>query len=74
MARRQIRQEVLALGGRASGSAHSLDRIASLLDWVEIDRSLSPVYAAAKGEQAWPPLAMFKALLLSVWYDLTCPT
>lgn len=26
--------------------------------------------AAAKGEQAWPPLALFKALLLTVWYDL----
>ncbi len=25
----------------------------------------------AKGEPAWPPLAMFKALLLSIWYDLS---
>ena len=30
---------------------------------------LGPLYSAAKGEPAWPPLAMFKALLLSIWYD-----
>ena len=32
---------------------------------------LEPLYPAAKGEPAWPPLAMFKALLLSIWYDLS---
>ena len=32
---------------------------------------LDPLYSAAKGEPAWPPLAMVKALLLSVWYDLS---
>lgn len=26
---------------------------------------------AAKGESAWPPLALFKALLLAAWYDLS---
>ena len=26
---------------------------------------------AAKGEPAWPPLALFKALLIAVWYDLS---
>lgn len=71
MARRQIGQETLQFDERAGDRLHALDQIVRLLDWVEIDRSLSPVYAAAKGEQAWPPLAMFKALLLSVWYDLS---
>ena len=32
---------------------------------------LEPLYPAAKGAPAWPPLAMFKALLLSIWYDLS---
>lgn len=32
---------------------------------------LANVHAAAKGEAAWPPLAMVKALLLSIWYDLS---
>jgi IS5 family transposase len=26
---------------------------------------------AAKGEQAWPPLALFKAMLLAMWHDLS---
>ena len=26
---------------------------------------------ATKGEPSWPPLAMFKALLLSIWYYLS---
>jgi len=32
---------------------------------------LDPLYSATKGEPAWPPLAMFKALLLSIWYELS---
>lgn len=32
---------------------------------------LDSLYSAAKGEPAWPPLAMFKALLLSIWFDLS---
>ncbi|VWX50487.1 transposase [Novosphingobium sp. 9U] len=30
-----------------------------------------PLYPAARGEPAWPPFAMFRALLLSIWYDLS---
>ena len=42
-----------------------------LIDWSQVARLLDPLYPAAKGEPAWPPLAMFKALLLSIWYDLS---
>jgi hypothetical protein len=31
----------------------------------------TPRYPAAKGGKAWPPLAMFEALLLAAWYDLS---
>jgi IS5 family transposase len=31
-----------------------------------LDRHLASIYASAKGEPAWPPLA-----LLAVWYDLS---
>jgi IS5 family transposase len=48
-----------------------LDEIAELIDWLEIDRYLFPIYRSATGEKAWPPLAMLKILLLSVWYDLS---
>lgn len=36
-----------------------------------VGQALSGIYAAAKGEPAWPPLVLFKALLLAVWYDLS---
>ncbi|TIR47369.1 MAG: transposase [Mesorhizobium sp.] len=26
---------------------------------------------SARGEPAWPPEALFKAMLLSIWYDLS---
>jgi IS5 family transposase len=42
-----------------------------LIDWHPIEALLKPIHASAKGEAAWPPLAMAKALLLSVWYDLS---
>lgn len=32
---------------------------------------LDPLYPGAKGEPAWPALAMFRALLVSIWYDLS---
>ena len=45
--------------------------MSGLIDWSLLDRHLADIYAAAKGEPAWPPLALFRALLLAVWYDLS---
>lgn len=69
MARRRIGQESFGFCERERRS--SLDDLAGLIDWAEIDELLLEVYASAKGEAGWPPLALFKALLLSVWYDLS---
>jgi transposase, IS5 family len=71
MARRRIGQEQLRLRTDQSRRCGSLDEIAGLVDWAEIDRHLVPITASAKGEQAWPPLALFKAHRLAVWYDLS---
>lgn len=70
MAHRSIGQEQLgfAVGTKA---ASFLDALSDLVDWAPIAAQLSSVHASAKGEAAWPPLAMFKALLLAVWYDLS---
>ena len=70
MAHRSIGQERFGFAGRGR-SASSLDTLASLIDWRSVGALLDPLYPAAKGEPAWPPLAMFRALLLSVWYDLS---
>jgi IS5 family transposase len=48
-----------------------LDELAKLIDWTPVEFQLVDISAAAKGEPAWPPLALFKARLLSVWYDLS---
>jgi IS5 family transposase len=48
-----------------------LDELARLIDWVPIERHLAIISCTAKGEPAWPPLALFKAMLLAVWYDLS---
>jgi len=70
MAHRTIGQESLAADGTSRGGA-TLDRLSSLIDWQPIGALLSPLYPSSKGEPAWPPLAMFKALLLAVWHDLS---
>lgn len=70
MAHRSIGQERLGFAV-SSRSASSLDDLSRLVDWDEIAGIVGQVHASAKGEAAWPPLAMFKALLLSVWYDLS---
>lgn len=70
MAQRSIGHERFGLAGREQ-MASSLDALVSLIDWNQIAALLDPLYPATKGEPAWPPLAMFKALLLSIWYDLS---
>lgn len=70
MSRRRIGQESFGFGD--AGRRHSsLDDLATLIDWACVDRQLGGISCAAKGEPAWPPLALFKALLLAVWYDLS---
>jgi len=70
MAHRSIGQERLAFEISAKASS-SLDELLQLIDWSVIAEALQNVYASARGEAAWPPLSLFKALLLSVWYDLS---
>jgi IS5 family transposase len=71
MARRQIGQEVFAFVAGPTPHRCSLDRLSGLIDCSALDRHLAGIYAAAKGEPAWPPLALFRAVLLAVGYDLS---
>lgn len=71
MGQRRIGQERLRLEQGGEGRRSSLDEIGALIDWPPIAQTLSDIYSAAKGEPAWPPLALFKALLISIWYDLS---
>ena len=71
MARRRIGQEAFGFKADRAGRRSSLDDLTGLVDWTPIERQLGNIHAAAKGEPAWPPLALFKALLIAVWYDLS---
>ena len=70
MAVRPIGQEVLRFGAKASRPA-SLDELQAAIDFAPAERALASLYPSTMGEKAWPPLAMFKALLLATWYDLS---
>ncbi len=49
----------------------SLDEVAALVDWAEIEGLLAGISAAARGEQGWPPLALFRALLIATCIDVS---
>ena len=70
MGRRRIGQEKFGFAIER-GQDLSLDELSKLIDWVPIDRALGVISCAARGEPAWPPLPLFKAMLLSIWYDLS---
>ena len=70
MAQRGSGQERRGIEGPSRGSS-SLDALSELIDWPPIAGLLAPLYPASKGEPAWPSLAMLKALLLAMWYDLS---
>jgi len=36
-----------------------------------IDRQLDKIYSAPRGEAGWPPLSLFKGMLLAMWHDLS---
>ena len=71
MLRRRIGQEEFRFASHSTTRRSSLDELAGLIDWLSIALELDDVHSARKGEPAWPPVAMFKALLIAVWYDLS---
>jgi len=41
-----------------------LDAAHELIDWSRLQQQLSCIHSKKQGEKAWPPLLMFKALLV----------
>jgi len=48
-----------------------LDRIAALLNWGPLNYRLEKYCRKQEGRPPFPPMAMFRALLLAQWYDLS---
>lgn len=69
--RRRLGQETFGFASQRRPARAGLDALTGLLDWSVIGHQLDGISSAAKGEPAWPPLALFKAVLIAVWYDLS---
>jgi IS5 family transposase len=74
MAWKNLTQMSLADGLLVEHEAlHELDGINEMMDWSRIEKHLSSIYNKAEGNLAFPPLMMFKAMLLQSWYKLSDP-
>jgi IS5 family transposase len=62
-----------ALAERRMVRRDRLSEVHRLVDWQPFEALLAGIHAAARGEAAYPPLMMFKLLLLQRWYDLSDP-
>jgi IS5 family transposase len=62
-----------AVSSRGGRQGEVLDQIAKLVDWSRFEALLSVIHAARKGEASYPPLMMFKVLLLQRWHGLSDP-
>ncbi len=49
----------------------SLDRINRTVNWASIEKLLSIIHNAKRGPKSYPPLLVFKALLVQTWYNLS---
>jgi len=59
-----------------SGYGHRggfLEDIEKTFDWGAVEVLLAPIHGSAKGAPGYPPLTMFKILLLQQWYTLSDP-
>jgi IS5 family transposase len=52
-------------------SLHEFDEIDNLLDWKRIETYLEVVYTSKEGGSSYPPIMMFRAMLLQVWHELS---
>lgn len=70
---RRMGQSSLAEGWLSSslGRNRRLDGIEAVVDWSRFEALLSGLHGSRRGRPSYPPLTMFKALLLQTWYRLS---
>ena len=74
MAWKHLKQRSLADAAIVDHAAlQELDSLNEMINWTQIEVLLSNIHNKSRGEKAWPPLMMFKALLLQSWYGLSDP-
>jgi transposase, IS5 family len=70
MTRHRISEKQLAVGCNRDRQTSS-DATLTVSGSTEIDRWFDGIHAAPKSEAGWPPLALFQAMLLATWHDLS---
>ena len=75
MSRRNFRQPSLADAFVKSYSRKGgfLEDIAKTFEWAAFDVLMRPLHSSSDGAPAYPPLTMFKIVLLQQWYGLSDP-
>lgn len=75
MSHREVSQLSLADGlvSRRSRGSGALDVLADSVDWGRFQRLMRDVYGSRRGRPSYPPLVLFKSLLLQQWYGLSDP-
>jgi len=58
---------------RRAGQNEGLERLAAVIKWRPVERALDAIYDSDSGRPSYPPLLMFKCLLLQQWYQLSDP-
>ena len=61
------------LSHRPNRRNDALGGLSGLIDWTAFEALLNRIHSSAKGEASYPPLMMFKVLLLQRWYGLSDP-
>ena len=75
MSRRDLSQPSFVdamVSGYARGGGF-LDRIEQAFDWPAFEALLAPIHASTRGAPGYPPLTMFKIVLLQQWHTLSDP-
>lgn len=62
-----------AVWRRGNRGEDGLLGLSGLVDWARFEELLCGIHAAKKGEASYPPLMMFKVLLLQRWHGLSDP-
>lgn len=70
---RRVGQASFAEALVQGGGNRRLERIGALIDWAALGACLGDVYGSGTGRPSYPPLVLFKVLLLQSWYELSDP-
>jgi IS5 family transposase len=75
MSRRNLRQSSLADAlVRSYGKGNSfLEDVAKLIDWPSFEVLFANIHSNVRGAPGYPPIVMFKIMLLQQWYGLSDP-